>query len=163
MSIRTEEKHKKTVIIEESDRSIEESISHSEEWSPTETEHIWVNTQDSIIGDKPYILPNGEIYKKRARTIMTPMQSESLKKHFKINPFPSAEVRVAISDTLGMKPRTVQIWFQNQRQKMKHAIQEEERIKNRRDPSTYTGEKEEEPLWVLAQLSCTVYSANNAM
>ncbi|KAI5171493.1 hypothetical protein NEFER03_0815 [Nematocida sp. LUAm3] len=134
------------------------SSSAGEESSPQDSDSGWVNTQESILGDRPYILPNGEIYKKRVRTVMTPMQSESLKKYFKINPFPSAETRAAISVSLEMKPRTVQIWFQNQRQKMKYILQEEEKIKGLRNKFVYNGEKGEETLWVLAHVSCAIFN-----
>lgn len=133
----------------------------SEEGSPQESDSSWVNTHESILGDKPYILPNGEIYKKRIRTVMTPHQSESLKKYFQINPFPSAETRASISEALGMKPRTVQIWFQNQRQKMKHLMQEEEKIKEKRNETSYQGEQGEETLWVLAHVSCIISGATD--
>lgn len=58
--------------------------------------------------------------KKRSRTMMTAEQSQTLMKYFEINQFPSTEVREELSRMLGMKPRTVQIWFQNQRQKAKN-------------------------------------------
>ncbi|KAI5162097.1 hypothetical protein NEAUS03_1913 [Nematocida ausubeli] len=138
-------------------------VNSSEESISPREEGLWRNTQESILGDRPYILPNGEIYKKRVRTVMTPVQNESLRRYFQINPFPSSEARLSISSSLGMRPRTVQIWFQNQRQKMKHVLQEEEKIKESREATIYTGEKEEEPLWVLAHLSCTVLNTNNAM
>ncbi|KAI5192158.1 hypothetical protein NEMIN01_1851 [Nematocida minor] len=163
MSIKTEEKKKKIAIYPEQGKNEYISTSLSEEASPVEREGVWGNTQESILGDKPYILPNGEIYKKRVRTVMTPMQNESLRRYFQMNPFPSSEARASISSSLGMRPRTVQIWFQNQRQKMKHVVQEEEKIKESRETVVYTGEKEEEPLWVLAHLSCTVLNTNNAM
>ncbi|OAG31181.1 hypothetical protein NEDG_01594 [Nematocida displodere] len=140
-----------------------EASSSSLELSPKEAESHYINSQDSILGDKPYILPNGEVYKKRVRTVMTPMQSETLKRYFKVNSFPSAEDRAAISGTLGMKPRTVQVWFQNQRQKMKQMIQEEEKIKNLRQENTHFEEKGEETLWVLAKLSCAVLNINDVM
>jgi len=133
----------------------------TEEDSPQDLEPTWANTQDSILGDRPYILPNGEIYKKRVRTVMTPIQSEALKKYFKINAFPSSEERAAISERLEMKPRTVQIWFQNQRQKVKHIMKEEEKFKSIRAENMYTGRKGEETLWVLAYLSSAIYSTTD--
>ncbi|KAF7683604.1 Homeobox protein HD-3 [Astathelohania contejeani] len=66
-------------------------------------------TETNAIGD----------YKKRQRTVMTPGQSQILKKYFNINNFPSTEVREELARNLGVKPRTIQIWFQNQRQKNK--------------------------------------------
>jgi hypothetical protein len=55
--------------------------------------------------------------KKRCRTVMTPSQSRVLKKVLEQTSFPSTELRENLATVLGMKPRTVQIWFQNQRQK----------------------------------------------
>lgn len=163
MSIRTEERKKKEGIDSEIGKNDCSILFFSEEDSPVQEESTWKNTQESILGDKPYILPNGEVYKKRVRTVMTPVQNDALRRYFHINPFPSSEARASISASLGMKPRTVQIWFQNQRQKMKHVLQEEETIKEAREVTVYTGEKEEEPLWVLAHLSCTVLNTNNAI
>lgn len=164
MSIRTQETRKKAETTEpespDKDVKLEESPS-SEDFSSKEFETGWINTKDSILGDKPYILPNGEVYKKRVRTVMTPMQSELLKRYFRINSFPTAETRAAISTTLGMKPRTVQIWFQNQRQKMKQIIQEEEKIRTQRLEESQFGEKGEETLWVLAHISCVLANAQN--
>ncbi|KAH9386956.1 uncharacterized protein NEMAJ01_1852 [Nematocida major] len=162
MSIREEEEKKKPENARERLPGGFASGNTSNEVSPEQEECGW-NTQESILGDKPYMLPNGEMYKKRVRTVMTPIQSESLRRYFRINPFPSSDVRASISSSLGMRPRTVQIWFQNQRQKMKHVLQEEERIKEFREAAVYTGAKEEEPLWVLAHLSCTVLNTNNAV
>ena len=55
--------------------------------------------------------------KKRCRTVMTPSQSRVLRKVLDQTAFPSTEIRENLAKLLGMKPRTVQIWFQNQRQK----------------------------------------------
>ncbi|OAG33282.1 hypothetical protein NEIG_01032 [Nematocida sp. ERTm5] len=163
MSIK-EEENRRRVEAECSESTGEYSaVLSSDEGTPLTEEGAWKNTKESILGDKPYILPNGEVYKKRVRTVMTPIQNESLRRYFQLNPFPSSEARASISSSLGMRPRTVQIWFQNQRQKMKHVLQEEEKIKESRETAVYTGEKEEEPLWVLAHLSCTVLNTNNAM
>lgn len=63
-----------------------------------------------------YANPNSKI-KKRCRTIMTPYQSRVLRRVLDHTAFPSTEVREQLARMLGMKPRTVQIWFQNQRQK----------------------------------------------
>lgn len=66
---------------------------------------------------------------KRTRTIMTPEQNNVLMKFFLIDPFPSTEIRKNLAKSLGIRPRTVQIWFQNQRQKAKnrsHGVQRSE-------------------------------------
>lgn len=61
--------------------------------------------------------------KKRCRTIMTPYQSKVLHRVLEHTAFPSTEVREQLARMLGMKPRTVQIWFQNQRQKSRQQSQ----------------------------------------
>ena len=43
-------------------------------------------------------------------------QLEMLRKIFQKTPFPSSESRKRLAKELGMTPRSVQIWFQNQRQ-----------------------------------------------
>lgn len=57
--------------------------------------------------------------KKRNRTIMSNSQSTFLRNFFKKTPFPDTSTREALARHLQMKPRTVQIWFQNMRQKNK--------------------------------------------
>ncbi|KAL7349449.1 homeobox protein HD-3 [Encephalitozoon intestinalis] len=57
---------------------------------------------------------------KNSRTRMSPGQVEILVDSFKENPFPSTSTREELSKTLGTSPRTVQIWFQNQRQKVRN-------------------------------------------
>lgn len=69
--------------------------------------------------------PNLEKYfevKKRNRTVMSPSQSKVLKNYFLRNMFPSTEAREELAKMLGMKPRTIQIWFQNMRQKNKNRL-----------------------------------------
>lgn len=56
---------------------------------------------------------------RRSRTVMSAVQNRTLMEHFETNQFPSTEAREELSRVLGMKPRTIQIWFQNQRQKAK--------------------------------------------
>jgi hypothetical protein len=57
---------------------------------------------------------------RRVRTVMSTYQSKVLFDYFAQNPFPSTELREELSRTLKMRPRTIQIWFQNQRQKSKN-------------------------------------------
>lgn len=58
--------------------------------------------------------------KKRKRTVLTARQQKVLTKSFGDCPFPDAEQRYTLGKLLNMTPRTVQIWFQNQRQKVKN-------------------------------------------
>ncbi|KRH93364.1 putative Homeodomain-like, Homeodomain-related, Homeobox protein [Pseudoloma neurophilia] len=85
---------------------------------------------DFDLNDKESTLSTFELlvkpskYKKRNRTIMTDRQSYVLKKYFCKNPFPNTSTREELGRLLHMRPRTVQIWFQNMRQKNKSNIKE---------------------------------------
>lgn len=57
--------------------------------------------------------------KKRKRTVLTVKQHKVLTKFFEECAFPDSEQRISLGSTLNMTPRTVQIWFQNQRQKIR--------------------------------------------
>ncbi|KAI8376152.1 uncharacterized protein BYT42DRAFT_614933 [Radiomyces spectabilis] len=56
----------------------------------------------------------------RKRTRATPEQLAVLENAFSVNPSPNNRVRVQLSRQLGMSERTIQIWFQNRRAKMKN-------------------------------------------
>lgn len=58
--------------------------------------------------------------KKRKRTVLTAKQHKMLSRSFEDCAFPDAEQRLSLGKLLNMTPRTVQIWFQNQRQKVKN-------------------------------------------
>jgi len=51
------------------------------------------------------------------RTRLTSTQTQFLAREFQNTMFPSTELRNELSKMTGLCPRTVQIWFQNQRQK----------------------------------------------
>ncbi|KNE54407.1 hypothetical protein AMAG_00381 [Allomyces macrogynus ATCC 38327] len=57
--------------------------------------------------------------RRRNRTIMSAFQTCVLRRVLALTAFPSTQVREMLAAELGMSPRTVQIWFQNQRQKAK--------------------------------------------
>ena len=56
---------------------------------------------------------------KEKRKRATPEQLAVLNKVFSQTSFPSTEMRLQLGKQLGMKPRTVQIWFQNRRQALR--------------------------------------------
>ncbi|KAJ1970225.1 hypothetical protein IWQ62_000052 [Dispira parvispora] len=58
--------------------------------------------------------------KRRTRTVTSPEQTELLMQVLRQTSFPSTEVRERLASMLGMTPRAVQVWFQNQRQKAKN-------------------------------------------
>lgn len=55
----------------------------------------------------------------RKRTRATPEQLAVLEKTFNVNPSPNNRVREQLSRELGMSERSIQIWFQNRRAKVK--------------------------------------------
>ncbi|RCH89574.1 hypothetical protein CU097_007045 [Rhizopus azygosporus] len=71
----------------------------------------------------PFVIPSlpfdGNIARPRKRTRTTPEQLAVLEKSFSMNPSPNSRVREQLSHQLGMPERSIQIWFQNRRAKMK--------------------------------------------
>jgi hypothetical protein len=55
--------------------------------------------------------------KKRTRSVLSPHQHSILQREFAKEPFPSKVKREAMGKHIGCSQRTIQIWFQNQRQK----------------------------------------------
>lgn len=53
------------------------------------------------------------------RSTFTPDQLSVLESAFAVNPLPALAMRHSLAEQLGLTPRTVQVWFQNRRQKMK--------------------------------------------
>lgn len=56
---------------------------------------------------------------KRPRTILTSAQRRQFKASFELSPKPCRKVREALAKDTGLSVRVVQVWFQNQRAKMK--------------------------------------------
>ncbi|KAJ9596893.1 hypothetical protein L9F63_012074, partial [Diploptera punctata] len=67
---------------------------------------------------------------KRPRTILTTQQRRAFKASFEISPKPCRKVREALAKETGLSVRIVQVWFQNQRAKMKK-IQKKARQDNK--------------------------------
>lgn len=65
----------------------------------------------------------GENGRKRTRTLMSPFQTRVLRKVLQKTAFPSVTLRNNLSKLLGVPSRTIQIWFQNQRQKARQQRQ----------------------------------------
>ena len=68
--------------------------------------------------ESDYDDPNVKPKRKRANAT----QVEILKKTFQQSPFPSTDVRRKLAKQLGMTARSVQIWFQNQRQLARNLV-----------------------------------------
>lgn len=56
---------------------------------------------------------------KRPRTILTSTQRRQFKASFEMSPKPCRKIREALAKDTGLSVRVVQVWFQNQRAKMK--------------------------------------------
>ncbi|KAM0753068.1 homeobox-domain-containing protein [Meredithblackwellia eburnea MCA 4105] len=68
----------------------------------------------------------GQEKKRRIRIPITPDQSAVLSEFFAKNAFPSSSEREVLGEKLGMTPRRVQVWFQNQRQARTRLARERE-------------------------------------
>ena len=73
------------------------------------------DTQNCILEEATFT-QDGHFIQKRTRTVMAPNQYRVLKNVLSKTSFPSTELREHLAKMLNMKPRTIQIWFQNQRQ-----------------------------------------------
>jgi hypothetical protein len=62
---------------------------------------------------------NEELMVKPKRKRASEYQLAVLRQHYAKDPFPSTHCRQQLALKLGMTPRSVQIWFQNQRQHFK--------------------------------------------
>ncbi|XP_053688210.1 LIM/homeobox protein lim-6 [Sabethes cyaneus] len=76
-------------------------------------------------GEDDYLLEDGIRSRdgrrgpKRPRTILTSAQRRQFKASFDVSPKPCRKVREALAKDTGLSVRVVQVWFQNQRAKMK--------------------------------------------
>ncbi|CAG9855561.1 unnamed protein product [Phyllotreta striolata] len=61
----------------------------------------------------------GDFEKELPRTILTSAQRRQFKASFEVSPKPCRKVREALAKETGLSVRVVQVWFQNQRAKMK--------------------------------------------
>ncbi|CAG0925282.1 unnamed protein product, partial [Notodromas monacha] len=77
---------------------------------------------------------------KRPRTILTSAQRRQFKASFEVSPKPCRKVREALAKETGLSVRVVQVWFQNQRAKMKKMEKKQKERESREDGKD--GEKE---------------------
>lgn len=94
---------------------------HLQHYFPPHTEHN--NHLFSYPPPPPLIIPHPfdkDISPPRKRTRTTPEQLAVLEKSFSVNPSPNNRVREQLALQLGMPERSIQIWFQNRRAKVKN-------------------------------------------
>lgn len=74
---------------------------------------------DDLLLDDTVRPRDGRRGPKRPRTILTSAQRRQFKASFELSPKPCRKVREALAKDTGLSVRVVQVWFQNQRAKMK--------------------------------------------
>ncbi|KAF7417576.1 hypothetical protein HZH68_000229 [Vespula germanica] len=79
-------------------------------------EWLGVRDDDLLDENRPR---DGRRGPKRPRTILTSAQRRQFKASFEVSPKPCRKVREALAKDTGLSVRVVQVWFQNQRAKMK--------------------------------------------
>lgn len=81
---------------------------------------FWESTSSGVDMDDDGGRPrDGRRGPKRPRTILTSAQRRQFKASFEVSPKPCRKVREALAKETGLSVRVVQVWFQNQRAKMK--------------------------------------------
>lgn len=81
--------------------------------------YLMQHTEDDMIIDDSERPRDGRRGPKRPRTILTSAQRRQFKASFEVSPKPCRKVREALAKDTGLSVRVVQVWFQNQRAKMK--------------------------------------------
>uniref|UniRef100_A0A8D0CEN2 LIM homeobox transcription factor 1-alpha n=1 Tax=Scleropages formosus TaxID=113540 RepID=A0A8D0CEN2_SCLFO len=89
--------------------------------SPTPTESVKSEDEDGGGGSVEKGGDDGKEHKrsKRPRTILTTQQRRAFKASFEVSSKPCRKVRETLAAETGLTVRVVQVWFQNQRAKMK--------------------------------------------
>lgn len=93
--------------------------------TPAPTHHEFVQegqqgvTDDFVVEGATGRQRDGRRGPKRPRTILTAAQRRQFKASFEISPKPCRKVRESLAKETGLSVRVVQVWFQNQRAKMK--------------------------------------------
>ncbi|KAF5890763.1 LIM homeobox transcription factor 1-alpha-like, partial [Clarias magur] len=72
---------------------------------------------------------------KRPRTILTTQQRRAFKASFEVSPKPCRKVRETLAAETGLSVRVVQVWFQNQRAKMKKLARRQQQQQQQQCPS----------------------------
>ena len=80
---------------------------------------LYQSQQLSPRGDENNRPRDGRRGPKRPRTILTSTQRRQFKASFEVSPKPCRKVREGLAKETGLSVRVVQVWFQNQRAKMK--------------------------------------------
>jgi LIM homeobox transcription factor 1 len=83
---------------------------------------------------------------KRPRTILTSVQRRQFKASFDVSPKPCRKVREALAKDTGLSVRVVQVWFQNQRAKMKKIQRKSKSNANNADADKNNSDKDDKSI-----------------
>jgi LIM homeobox transcription factor 1 len=100
---------------------------------------------DEFIVDDHIRSRDGRRGPKRPRTILTSSQRRQFKASFEVSPKPCRKVREALAKDTGLTVRVVQVWFHNQRAKMKKVQRKQKENEKNGDKEKNEKVKEESP------------------
>ncbi|XP_035910609.1 LIM homeobox transcription factor 1-beta [Anopheles stephensi] len=107
--------------------------------------HLYGDGDDYLLDDG-LRTRDGRRGPKRPRTILTSAQRRQFKASFDVSPKPCRKVREALAKDTGLSVRVVQVWFQNQRAKMKKISRKSKANANGADGEKNHSDKEDKSI-----------------
>jgi len=95
-------------------------------------------------GHPPTVRQDGRRGPKRPRTILTTAQRRAFKASFETSPKPCRKVREHLAKETGLSVRIVQVWFQNQRAKLKKIQRKQQQLQQQQSQSSSLGDSTSE-------------------
>merc|ERR1719376_101674 len=90
---------------------------------------------------------------KRPRTILTTSQRRKFKSAFQVSQKPTRKARETLANETGLSPRVVQVWFQNQRAKIKKIARKQENSRDKGLPKTSNTDSDNETMSLYSSQS----------
>lgn len=90
---------------------------------------------------------------KRPRTILTTAQRRKFKSAFQVSQKPTRKARETLANETGLSPRVVQVWFQNQRAKIKKLARKQESLGDKGLPKTSNTDSDNETMSLYSSQS----------
>ncbi|XP_035626708.2 LIM homeobox transcription factor 1-beta isoform X3 [Oncorhynchus keta] len=111
--------------------------------SPTPTESVKSEDEDGGGGSVGGKGGEGKDHKrsKRPRTILTTQQRRAFKASFEVSSKPCRKVRETLAAETGLTVRVVQVWFQNQRAKMKKIARRQQQQQQQQEQEQLGGSR----------------------
>merc|ERR1719376_819262 len=101
-------------------------------------------------GDDPRSQQGGV---KRPRTILTTAQRRKFKSAFQVSQKPTRKARETLAKETGLSPRVVQVWFQNQRAKIKKLARKQESSRDKSLPKASNTDSDNETMSLCSSQS----------